>query len=411
MVTGVVHLLALLCLSWYFVEVTPFNIHIAKGATRRNPTDTGRRLSMVGDIDIATMHQVFSDVPHWAQLAYQGLADSAIAAAPEAGKQAVCPGFGEPGWAPFCFLNGNPVFQAFDVFQAFIQSSVVSTHDLIAGFGVKNAYGPSIMLFTLFVRMILLPLNYKQIASSQQTQAMQPKIKEIKEKYPDPDVQNQLVAMLYQESQTNPLAGCLPAIVQIPVFIALYRSFFNLASQPDTLDEPFLWLPNLEGPVFGVRSSDWLLKLSDWHDYTPPLGWHDTLLYLTIPVILYFAQAISLKILTPPSDDPQIQKSQRFLKYLPLVLSYFSLSVPAGLGVYWITGNFLSTLTTFGVKTYLKKFPPKNFDIDIDALASRQTSAYANPAWGYSSKAQMIEEAKLNYRPPRTPKIPADFEF
>ena len=234
---------------------------------------------------------------------------------------------------------------------------------------MKNAYGPSIVLFTFFVRLVLLPLNYQQIASSTATQALQPKVQEIREKYADkPEIANQMVALLYQETkvcvwggggwlggvcfrrhciifycklnflfnygnlcypmhvsyflgclvacsvprcaQTNPLSGCLPALVQIPVFLALYRSFFNLASQTDQLSEPFLWLPNLEGPVFGVRSSDWLLKVSAWHDFTPPLGWHDTLCYLTIPLLLYAAQAISLRVLTPPSDDPNVQKTQ-----------------------------------------------------------------------------------------------------
>ena len=107
--------------------------------------------------------------------------------------------------------------------------------------------------------------------------------------------------------QVNPLAGCLPALFQIPVFIALYRSFFNLAAE-QRIGEPFLWLPNLEGPVFGARSADWLLK--GWNDFTPPLGWHDTLAFASIPVLLYLAQTLSLRLLTSPSDDPAVQQSQ-----------------------------------------------------------------------------------------------------
>lgn len=165
--------------------------------------------------------------------------------------------------------------------------------------------------------------------------------------------------LCYQHYQVNPLAGCLPAILQIPVFLSLYRSFFNLASQTDkgTLNEPFLWLPNLQGPVYGVRSSDWLFK--GWENNVPPLGWHDTIAYLSIPLILYIAQAISLKILTPPSDDPAVQRTQAFFKYLPLLVSYFSLSVPSGLGLYWITQNILSTATTASIKSYVNANPMK----------------------------------------------------
>jgi YidC/Oxa1 family membrane protein insertase len=163
-------------------------------------------------------------------------------------------------------------------------------------------------MFTVFVRLVLFPLNYRQIASTQKTQALTPKVQEIKEKYGNnKELQNQLTALLYQESKVNPLAGCLPAIFQIPVFIALYRSFFNLAQQ-NKLEESFLWLPNLQGPVFGTRSTDWLFK--DWHDMVPSLGWSDTLAYLSVPALLYIAQSISLAILSPPSDDPTIKRSQ-----------------------------------------------------------------------------------------------------
>jgi len=105
----------------------------------------------------------------------------------------------------------------------------------------------------------------------------------------------------------NPLAGCLPALIQIPVFIALYRSFLSLAQQ-NKLEESFLWLPNLQGPVYGARSTDWIT--SGWHDNIPSLGWSDTLAYLTIPFLLFVAQSVSLQILTPPSDDPAVQQTQ-----------------------------------------------------------------------------------------------------
>lgn len=333
------------------------------------------------------------------------LADENVASAVT--NTIICPNFGEPGWAPFCFLNGNPVFNAFDQFQEFIQSSVVSLHDKLNDIGIKNSYGPSIIAFTLFVRILLFPLTYNQLASTQNTQALTPKIKEIKDRYPDnKELQNQLVALLYSEAKVNPLAGCLPALAQIPVFIALYRSFLNLATTKQ-LDESFLWLPDLDGPVYGERSADWIF--ANWNNLTPSLGWHDTIAYLTIPALLIIAQSISLKVLTPPSDDPAVQQSQRILKYLPLLLGYFSLSVPAGLGVYWITNNILSTVTTASIKEYFKRNPVKLASIDIDSLMDNPQGIYMNPTWGYTSKEQMILEAKDNKRPSLKNKIPIDF--
>ena len=106
--------------------------------------------------------------------------------------------------------------------------------------------------------------------------------------------------------------------------------------------------------------------------------------YLSIPVMLVIAQSVSLRILTPPSDDPAMQSSQRILKYLPLMIGYFSLSVPAGLGVYWVINNILSTVTTGGIKEYFKRNPVAAFQIDLDSLANSQQSVYNNPVWGYA---------------------------
>lgn len=184
-------------------------------------------------------------------------------------------------------------------------------------------------------------------------------MKEIQRKYKsDPQLQQQKMAQLYQDNNVNPLAGCLPALVQIPVFISLYRALTNLAAQvrvcfvlfcfvckastlrwidgnehapidrssapprsishvtstshapsawQNELDEPFLWLPNLEGPTYGAGPTDgmnWLTK--GWEGLQPSLGWHDTIAFLTIPLILIVSQSISQKILQPPGakDDP-----------------------------------------------------------------------------------------------------------
>ena len=338
-----------------------------------------------------------NNVNSWIDLTAQG-----IAATP------ICPAFGEPGWAPFCFLNGNPVFNAFDTFQLSIQNSIVTLHDTLQSIGIQNSYGISIILFTCLIRGVLFPVTFRQLESAEKTKALQPKIAEINEKYADdPNTKNQMVALLYQETQVNPLAGCLPAILQIPVFISLYRSFYNLAGTGSKMAEPFLWIPNLEGPVYGTRSMDWIT--SGWHDMIPSIGWHDTLAYLSLPILLVLAQSISLNVLTPPSDDPQVQQTQRILKYLPLIIGYFSLSVPAALGIYWLTSNVLSTVVTLGIKNYFKNNPSASFDIDLEKLANNQFSAFTNPVWGYKSSQDIYTEARLNERPDKTPRIPTDF--
>jgi YidC/Oxa1 family membrane protein insertase len=133
----------------------------------------------------------------------------------------------------------------------------------VAATGTGNSWGISIVLLTILIKVVTYPLQKTQLESTNKMQAMQPAIKEIQTKYQsNPEVMNQKIAEFYQTNNINPLAGCLPALVQIPIFIGLYRSVLELAKL-DKLDEPFLFLPSLEGPTYGAdptTASDWLLK-------------------------------------------------------------------------------------------------------------------------------------------------------
>ncbi len=225
------------------------------------------------------------------------------------------------------------------------------------------------------MKLALLPVTYKQMESAQRLQALAPKAKELKEKYGrNKALLNQLTAKLYEDAEVNPLAGCLPALAQIPIFIALYRSLINLANNAD-FNEPFLWLPSLAGPLYGQqRGMDWLT--ANWADGVPSLGWHDTVAFLTIPVILVVTQSISQRMLSPPTpDDPKAAQTQRILKYLPFMVGYFSLSVPAGLGLYWITNNLISTSISLAIKVRLSL----SLDSQLVSLALIHQVTCSNP--------------------------------
>ncbi|GMI46361.1 hypothetical protein TrCOL_g393 [Triparma columacea] len=266
-------------------------------------------------------------------------ADEAAVVAEEAAK-----GSGN-GW--FGFLTG-PV----ESLLQFIHTFMVDTLHLTDG-----AWGWSIVLLTVLIKVATYPLSYTQIESTAKMQNLQPKIKEIQSKYQsNPEVMNQQIASIYQDNEVNPLAGCVPSLIQLPVFIGLYRAVTELAKQ-DLMEESFLWLPNLEGPTYGVdpaHGSDWILK--NWEGLTPSLGWPTTLSYLAIPILLVVSQSISQQLLQPPkSDDPNAPDTSAILKFLPLLIGWFSLNVPAALGVYWVANNFVSTAITLQIKS---QFPP-----------------------------------------------------
>lgn len=227
-------------------------------------------------------------------------------------------------------------------------------HSLLNMVGfTENTWGVSIIFMTVVIKILTYPLTRSQLESTAKMQTIQPAVKELQAKYAsNPEVMNQKVAAFYQENEVNPLAGCIPSLFQIPVFIGLYRAVLALAKE-DALNEQFLWLPNLEGPIYGAdpsHASDWLFK--GWIDGTPPLGWHDTLLFLTIPVFLVISQSISTQLMQPKNADPA-QQNNVILKILPLMIGYFSLNVPAALGIYWVANNIITTAITLQIRSQL----------------------------------------------------------
>jgi YidC/Oxa1 family membrane protein insertase len=206
--------------------------------------------------------------------------------------------------------------------------------------------------------------------------ALKPYVAEIKTKFKgNDDAISRATGKLYQDANQNPLAGCLVSLVQLPVFLGLYRGVRLLAID-DQLNEPFSWIPSLEGPVTGpdFRGLDWLIQ--GWTTTTangggggfptPPLGWETTLAFLIMPVVLVVLQSITMQALQPPLDDNmseeekgQMASSQNVLKFLPLLIGFFSLQVPAGLTIYWFTSNIFTLTQSLAVKAYFGANPPK----------------------------------------------------
>lgn len=330
-----------------FLLPNPLQATRAHTQSSRGRHGAGALKAVVDPTEVAGfVHTHLPSSSQWLLQTLQGVADTAVATAPEAAKELT--------GAAAAAAKDNGGWLAAPI--GAIEKAITYMHEGLQGVGLTNTYGLSIIGFTVLVKLVTLPLNYKQIESTTKMQAIQPKMKEIQAKYKsDPTVQQQKMAQLYADNNVNPLAGCLPALVQIPIFISLYRALTNLAAQNE-LNEPFLWLPNLEGPTYGAGPADGMNWLKQWEGFTPSLGWHDTIAFLTIPLILIVSQSISQQILQPPQnkDDPSAAQSQAILKFLPFMVGYFSLNVPSGLGVYWIANNLITTLTTVAVRAVIQ---------------------------------------------------------
>ena len=223
------------------------------------------------------------------------------------------------------------------------------------------------------VRSLLIPLNFQQTKSTELTKALQPYVKEIGEKFKDNENRkNQLVGKLYEDANQNPLAGCFLSLLQLPLVLGLYRGI-RLLALDGKLDEPFLWIPSLQGPVTAetdYRGMDWLTQGWTQVDglWTPQLGWETTLAFCVMPVVLVLGQKLTMEALQPPETEDsgmdedakkQLESTKRVLKFLPLLIGFFSLQVPAGLTIYWFTSNLFVLGTTLTVRKYYEENPPE----------------------------------------------------
>ncbi|CAI0425992.1 unnamed protein product [Linum tenue] len=232
----------------------------------------------------------------------------------------------------------------------YLESVLKVLKDVLSALHVPYSYGFAIILLTILVKAATFPLTRKQVESGMAMRSLQPQVKAVQERYAGDQEKIQLeTARLYKLAGVNPLAGCLPTLVTIPIWIGLYRALSNVADE-GLLTEGFFWIPTLSGPTsIAARQSgsgiSWLFPFVDGH---PPLGWPDTLAYLVLPLLLIATQYISIEIMqsSQSNNDPNAKSSQVVTKLLPLMIGYFSLSVPSGLSLYWFTNNILSTLQT-----------------------------------------------------------------
>eukprot|EP00798_Chlamydomonas_sp_ICE-L_P004415 gene4415-14543_t len=220
---------------------------------------------------------------------------------------------------------------------------------------VPYSYGFSIILLTAVVKIVTFPLTKKQVESSMAVQSMKPRIDLIKARFgDDKDKIQKETSILYEQAGVDPLAGCLPSIASIPIFIGLYSSLSNVANEGKFV-EGFFWIPSLAGPTSladrtAGTGTAWLFPLVDG---APPIGWETASLYLVCPVLLVVFQWISSALISPPVDpnDPNAKNSQALVALLPLMIGWFSLNVPSGLSLYYLSNTVLTSL----VQVYLKK--------------------------------------------------------
>ena len=190
-------------------------------------------------------------------------------------------------------------------------------------------YGVAIIIITVILKLLFFPLTHKSYKSMKDMQKIQPMMAELKDKHKnDKEAMNKAVMELYRDHKVNPLGGCLPMLVQIPVFFALYKA---LMFSIELRHAPFYaWINDLSGPdnLFGH-----LLGLP--------------FVIGPLPLVMGVTMFIQQKM-TPAAGDPMQQK---MMLALPLVFTVMFLTFPSGLVLYWLVNNVL----TIGQQVYINK--------------------------------------------------------
>ena len=230
-------------------------------------------------------------------------------------------------WGWFSFLT-EPMFHLMDWF-----------YQLVGNFGV------AILLTTVLVKLLFFPLASKSFESMSKMKKLQPEVKKIQERFKDDKARQQQALMaLYKKEKVNPMAGCLPILIQIPVFFSLYKV---LLVSIEMRHAPFFgWITDLSAPdptsVFN------LFGLIPW---TPP----QFLMLGALPLVMGISMWVQMRLNPPPPDPIQ----QQIFAWMPVIFTFMLARFPAGLVLYWTWNNILS----FSQQAYIMK--RQGVDIDI----------------------------------------------
>ena len=191
-----------------------------------------------------------------------------------------------------------------------MQTVLTYCYDLTVSMGFAN-YGVAIIVMTVLIKMLLYPLTVKQIRSMKAMSELQPKMKALQEKYKDDKVKLQSeISNLYKVSGVNPLSGCLPLVVQMPILIAIFYAIRDYQYAGSTT---FLWLASLADP-------------------------DPTYVLPVISAATTFVQSLQ----TMP--DTSSAQNKMMLYFMPVFIGYISLQFSAGLVLYWIVTNLVQIL-------------------------------------------------------------------
>lgn len=238
-------------------------------------------------------------------------------------------------------------------------------------FWITGNFGIAIMMLTVLVRSCMFPVSRKMALNAQKMQAVQPALAKLRESLKE-DPRKMMVAqqLLMKKAGINQFAGCLPALIQLPIVIGLYRCVsVDVGLRQQALVPGWEWCSNLAGPDM------WL----DWHSWMPEFfagrgtGWFGPYLNI-LPIITIALFIIQQRVLMPKATDDQTRVAQQMMMVMTVMMGVLFFKVPAGLCIYFITSSTWSLVERFLIKRFtpkasIKELPPDTANEILATLA------------------------------------------
>ena len=190
--------------------------------------------------------------------------------------------------------------------------------------GIVGNYGIAIIIVTILMRILIFPLTLKQEKSMKKMKEIQPEVDKIREKYKDdPQTLNQKTMEIYKENNVNPMGGCLPILIQMPIFVALYYAFVGNTIPADAT---FLW--------FNLKQPDHFMKLG-------------TFTVNLLPILNTLVTFIQQKIMMGVQPQDKNNPMSSMLYTMPLMMLFIFYNMPSGVTLYYLVSGVLSVIQQY----------------------------------------------------------------
>lgn len=208
----------------------------------------------------------------------------------------------------------------------------------------SGSLGIAIILFTILIRLFLLPLTIKQLKSSRKMQELQPMLAELRRKHgKDQQKLTEEMTKLYREQQVNPAGSCLPLLIQLPIFLGVYQAVIALV-QAGGAGENFL------GIQLGLSAFQQANEMTATLPGFVP-GFQG-LQYLILPILSVVLQFLTTLMATPKIQDPQAKAMSQALMFMPLIFGYIGFTFNQGAVLYWVTGSLLAVIQQYFISGF-----------------------------------------------------------